>query len=326
MGIVTGLVTSQKTEVGGGMPGPPFAANSADNGVSVDTVSGKIVLGNASGLGAAGLAKLLDDREIELGGFIIHLTDTPGQLDIQLASTGITMYDNAAGRTANLFPAELDLNSGNNTIALSALGSPLLNLGDGAGASTILSLQNLEFIDGSGDWLMVNNGGRLEFQENLSGFGKWLVLDAASSVVSMGDLSHLNNGNKLRISSGAGDGYATMGDVDNLNSGTYILLDTDAGQTSIAGIVGGINNKLQLVLGVDNYRIGDVQKVANGTLLTMDDTIQTFQFEGNGGSNILFDMSGLVSVIKVDGVPGFTGTVSPVTSITVVAGIVTAVS
>jgi hypothetical protein len=60
MGIgVISLVTSQKRE----QSGPPFAIGSADNGLSVDAVSGRIVLGNDVGDPLAPAA-LLSDREI----------------------------------------------------------------------------------------------------------------------------------------------------------------------------------------------------------------------------------------------------------------------
>ena len=60
MGIgVISLQTSQKRE----QSGPPFVSGSADNGASVDPVTGRIVLGN--NVGAAGSpAQLLSNREI----------------------------------------------------------------------------------------------------------------------------------------------------------------------------------------------------------------------------------------------------------------------
>lgn len=60
MGIgAIAIQTSQKKE----QAGPPFVSTSADNGLSVDTTSGKIVLGNDVGDPAAP-AQLLTDREV----------------------------------------------------------------------------------------------------------------------------------------------------------------------------------------------------------------------------------------------------------------------
>ncbi len=68
------LYTSPKRDNGGGMPGPPFAAGSADNGLSVDAVSGKIVLGNDDDGLTTGLAQLLSDRAVPLEGFTVNFT------------------------------------------------------------------------------------------------------------------------------------------------------------------------------------------------------------------------------------------------------------
>jgi hypothetical protein len=60
MGLgASALITTAKKEI----PGPPFASNSADNGLSVDATSGKIVLGNDQG-DATAPAALLSNREI----------------------------------------------------------------------------------------------------------------------------------------------------------------------------------------------------------------------------------------------------------------------
>lgn len=61
--------------------GAPFPANSADNGLSVDGISGRIVLGNDE-LGAAGPAVLLSNREIEMAGFLLRLLQADGTEDL----------------------------------------------------------------------------------------------------------------------------------------------------------------------------------------------------------------------------------------------------
>ena len=62
MGIAPGLNTHQKKE----QSGAPFAAGAANNGLSVDSSTGKIVLGNDSGDGLLP-AELISDREIPFG-------------------------------------------------------------------------------------------------------------------------------------------------------------------------------------------------------------------------------------------------------------------
>jgi hypothetical protein len=71
MGIgIVSISTTQKKELVP-PPGPPFVNTSAANGLSVDPISGKIVLGNNVG-GVS--AQLLSDREIPSGGFNINLS------------------------------------------------------------------------------------------------------------------------------------------------------------------------------------------------------------------------------------------------------------
>ena len=69
MGIgVASIQTSQKKE----QAGPPFASNSADNGLSVDPISSRIVLGN--NVGAVGApAQLLSDREVVTEDALLNL-------------------------------------------------------------------------------------------------------------------------------------------------------------------------------------------------------------------------------------------------------------
>ena len=67
-------------------PGPPFAPTSADNGLSVDAGTGRIVLGNDVG---GTLAQLLSDREIPLATFLLRF------------------LDNVAGQSMNVQPTDV---------------------------------------------------------------------------------------------------------------------------------------------------------------------------------------------------------------------------
>lgn len=75
-------------------PGPPFVPTSADNGLSVDPVSGRIVLGNDLG-GVA--AKLLSNREIPFDFFFLFLTSAVAgnQILIQPATPQISISTSA---------------------------------------------------------------------------------------------------------------------------------------------------------------------------------------------------------------------------------------
>jgi hypothetical protein len=65
-----GSLSFSPRSIPGAAPVPPFPLNSADNGLSVDAITGRIVLGNDVG---GGLADLLSDREIEMAGFLLQL-------------------------------------------------------------------------------------------------------------------------------------------------------------------------------------------------------------------------------------------------------------
>jgi hypothetical protein len=99
MGIgVISLQTSQKRE----QSGPPFAAGSADNGLSVDAVTGRIVLGNDV-TGVAGTAALLSSREISMGAFAVLLNAIAASVLTRLSGSLIEMVAaNAATATIRI--------------------------------------------------------------------------------------------------------------------------------------------------------------------------------------------------------------------------------
>jgi len=80
MGLTTVFGTSQKIEPAGS----PFTAGSAVNGLSVDGVSGQIVLGNDV-LGVSAI--LLSNREIPMGNFRIDFTNAGSTLRINQDNT-----------------------------------------------------------------------------------------------------------------------------------------------------------------------------------------------------------------------------------------------
>jgi hypothetical protein len=109
--------------------GPPFVATSADNGLSVDAVSGHIVLGNDTG-GAA--AALLSNREIPQAAFNLKLLSV---FPAASAATALTLDSIIAAGT----PTQLEMTVHNPT---SAAGGTVLNLReiDGGGAGSMLSI------------------------------------------------------------------------------------------------------------------------------------------------------------------------------------------
>jgi hypothetical protein len=80
-------------------PGPPFQPTSADNGLSVDTVSGRIVLGNDTGQVQAAL---LSNREIPTNGFnLLFSSGVAGSVRINPSSVIVTSSNQIAFRCTN---------------------------------------------------------------------------------------------------------------------------------------------------------------------------------------------------------------------------------
>jgi hypothetical protein len=142
MGIgVISLSTGQKRE----QAGPPFVAGSADNGLSVDPVSGRIVLGNDPGA-VGDPAQLLNSREIQCTGRFITLRDplreyteyAAGHVEAgdavnvnRLETTGMnTVTDGAGGFEArvsldnNFENFELSTDRGNQVVVFRGNGAP----------------------------------------------------------------------------------------------------------------------------------------------------------------------------------------------------------
>lgn len=106
------VATNQRRDVNSGPPGPPFLPTSADNGLSVDAVSGRIVLGQD--VGATGdPAMYLSDRELPNAGFSTRMVGT-GKLIISQTpaiNTGQSIQADAGIRIGNGFGGTIELDS-----------------------------------------------------------------------------------------------------------------------------------------------------------------------------------------------------------------------
>lgn len=160
MGIgVIGIQTNQKKE----QAGPPFVSGSAANGLSVDPVTGQIVLGQD--VGAAGDPAILTSvREIPFSGQGIILSDTPslintlffpGFIQINTATSGVILDQDSLqiARTSPGSPAIILLND---TFAQVIQGM------DSTGIYTMVS--NLvgqfgQYNPATGNWQVGNNPG-----------------------------------------------------------------------------------------------------------------------------------------------------------------------
>lgn len=177
--------------------GAPFFSNAADNGLSVDSGSGRIVLGAPLGAGAP--ATLLNDREILTNGFSLNLFFDDGGLSDQLFINEFEMTWTASGGTpiTDIIAGQISMTGDNNTFQF---------VGSSAQNSFILqnSAQSLQIIGQGGFpnkiWTFLNDNvrrgdfviqGGFQTADPGSGAGVWLLgqptpgavaLDAANYV------------------------------------------------------------------------------------------------------------------------------------------------
>ena len=245
-----------------GPPGPPFLLTSANNGLSVDPVTGKIVLGNDAGLLTAAL---LSNREIPLSGFFINnkgalieeiIDDTLGRYHIQDAALNQFLFIDPVN---NLF-----------------------ELGDINGSNT-------------GTTLILNDA--VQLSRITSASGNRLFLDALNGLYQMGDIDGFGNGiffgiddvnqiARIRVNSALDDMLFL-----NFFSGDYAMGDASTGITvnrtnSFITIL--LNRYLSLDPTLALYEIGDIDSANNSSRLTIDDTQVSLMFSnGSPGSRFL---------------------------------------
>lgn len=209
------LTTSQKKE----KSGAPFPAGSADNGLSVDPITGRIVLGNDDpGI----LATLLNDREIPLDAFGVTFSSIPNDVFNLIRFDGMRVHNAAFTEQVVISKAsinirddvgtqgpQLQFNSGGNIIDIfKVLGTKVLEIDDATGppALGLLQLDFANAISQIGDFRTVQNGNRFriddgigQFSMGINGVGSFLLLDNQVNLYEIGDVSGLVNGTKLAI-------------------------------------------------------------------------------------------------------------------------------
>lgn len=162
---------------------PPFPAGSADNGLSVDPVTGLIVLGNDVG---GSLAALLSNREIITNGFSIALQEDNLFLQKnELNAFGITIQ-NITDTTAVLLTAAL----GAATVGAfsdNAAIIPFFGVGNA-------SINTDMYLKGRNNGLAITNA----TDQTLA------VFEALTFLTQLGDVDGSVNGNRFTIDDAAG--------------------------------------------------------------------------------------------------------------------------
>jgi hypothetical protein len=265
-----------------GTAGPPFSALSADNGLSVDPVSGRIVLGQS--VGAAGdPGQLLSNREVPLKGFSFTLGEA-GSSHFIVNPAGAYLLGDLSG------------------------------LGNGSNIGVVDASKQLRF----------NSGGAIYFDIS-AGIGSYRMGDVSTvangSLLSINDATQfmsLDSGGASYLTLDIAGGYFAFGDDFSIGTGTELTMDNNLGRIHMYTKINGVNNQRVFTINstTNTYEIGDLNTANNGAKFTVNDATGAFIF-GNAANN---------STIAINGVAGFTGTVAPVNTITVIGGIVTAVA
>jgi hypothetical protein len=238
-----------KSESGGGAA-PPFALNSADNGLSVDPTSFHIVLGNNPIGIAGGAAELTSSREIDLNGNFLQFFDSgqPTPAFMQFLGNVFQLLQNGGQQFVSISPTEIDVTD-NTTGATTHVTPGDVTTFDGGFLQSNLSFSELDFANGSaGTTGLIGLDaitGNMQLKSSDYAGGAFLVVDHTNHAVTLGDFNNIFNGSIVRITP-AGSGFFSV--------------ETAAKQVITADIG---NIKLEL---------GDVNSVGNNSRIEIDDS------------------------------------------------------
>lgn len=257
-----------------GSAGPPFPVGSADNGLSVNTITGVIELGQT--FAAVGNpAILLHNTEIPMGGFTFRWNNN-GFNKLQL-NNGAGIYQ--------LGDAQAEVN-GTHLGILDATKEIHL----ASGGNNYLQLDVLNNRYRFGDIDVFNNGMTLDIND---GFGS----------VDLGDINGMFNGAMIEILTSG----VNLGDTNGITTGAN--LDINLAQRRL-NFQDGLGNQFLDINPFNNiYRMGDMSAANNGNFFTVDDATSLFKIK-NTALNAVVEMNGIagftgtvapVNTITVDG-------------------------
>lgn len=234
--------------------GPPFPALAAENGLSVDPVTGRIVLGEDLFSGS-GLANLLSPREIPFNGNQLWMTDVPGNFGMQFASGGVVAID-----LLNAARAEFHADPANGGFIAVDSDSVLAN-------PPRVSLNDISTIP--------NNNATLrqlstEFAiRATSGTVNMMTLDQFFGVYRFGDIDGLISGTHLFIDAGP-----ATAEIRNALTGEYMLQCNFAAGTNLLGDINNITTGAKELIDVPN------------SIHDFSDTLLTARYSINGNPGV----------------------------------------
>lgn len=181
---VAALSTNQKIDPSG----PPFVPTSADNGVSVDTVTGRIVLGDDGN--APNPGQLLSDRYISAMGFLIEIFGAVGAVDILEALVSIS--GNAANPPNVRLENTAQPGSSCDFLHDGANNRLLLQFATAVPSGTLLAMQNRVKVSTLADTpaatnalFEVSDGAIATEQPSANGAGEWRLGNLVAGAVAL---------------------------------------------------------------------------------------------------------------------------------------------
>lgn len=273
--------------------GLPFPAGSAMNGLSVDPVTGAIVLGQDAAA-AIGPAQLLSGRVIPVDAFTVSYIDPA--LNVLFHDAKLLEIQHSAGTEFHINGQGFMTIVGNDSLFPK---TPFISLQDDSLlASTV--------------WFMRNLAGVYSIEENNTA-NRMLALDFANLQATIGDVDNMAGGTKLfldnnnlfaNIETAAGSmmqlsqlsGVYTMGDVADITNGTKLLIQDVAEVTTIRDILGRM---LELDRAAGLYEFGDIDAAGNGANITINDAIPMIT-AGDVGGNVLQMVPSVFNVVMGD--------------------------
>jgi len=291
-------------------PGPPFVATSADNGLSIDPVSGRIVIGQA--VGAVGdPGQLLSNREIPLKGFTFSLGEAGSQHFIVNPTARVYSLGDLSGGVGN--GSQIGIDDANQAFDYQTITSGhLFNISGIVGNA---SLGDLDF-NGTGFQFFLDYTNQA-FRVITGAFpGSQLFnLNRVAGLYQVGDIDTLNNGaflsiddtntnitfqmlggRQLHMQRSLGNDFYILGDADLLNSGLQLQMISNGAVSGRAVITSLAGDMLDLDQGAGTYTMGDVGATINNTRLTVNDSAGVTEVRARG--NNPFAVEGSTTLIR----------------------------
>lgn len=262
------VIVNQKQQTSSGPPGPPFVITSADNGLSVDPISGRIVLGQDAGIGIGGPASFLNNREIPMQGFDFNMIDSIG-------NAMLTLTENIKFSRMRAFDYGSGIDS--EIVLQPSLQQVLLHVGNGNSIDLLLDLSN-ETITGK-----VNVVNYLKL-DPLN--GAFFIGDGDSTQLSFARISQAANSFDIFVQDPLnGNKFVDFFSSYGSGNGDWVLADgTNSFRTDVAiNSAGGVYILSYGPVAAENpyffidptttfsYKFGDIAGTKHSTLLTLDD-------------------------------------------------------